>query len=191
MPDPWFRHSKAWDRLLQSPPVSQKYPFQEVAYQRLTENAPYCNPGPSVAVGPAPSSLSLSFPNCCWGLWRKRVESYPDCHEGCFEDTSKGVLLSDWVLERVALSFIRGSSRPRDWTHISHVSCIRRRDLYHERHLGRPWLRKWKSEVTQSCPTLCDPIDCSLPGSSVYGIFQALVLEWTATSFSMTEKSTH
>lgn len=45
MPDPWFRHSKAWDRLLQSPPVSQKYPFQEVAYQRLTENAPYCNPG--------------------------------------------------------------------------------------------------------------------------------------------------
>ena len=53
MPDPWFRYSKAWDRLLQSPPVSQKHPFQEVAYQRLTENAPYCNPGSSMAVGPS------------------------------------------------------------------------------------------------------------------------------------------
>ena len=34
------------------------------------------------------------------------------------------------------------------------------------------------SEVTQSCPTLCDPMDCSLPGSSIHGIFQARVLEW-------------
>ena len=43
--------------------------------------------------------------------------------------------------------------------------------------------RKW-SEVSQSCPTLCDPVDCSLPGSSVHGIFQARVLEWIAISFS-------
>ena len=35
---------------------------------------------------------------------------------------------------------------------------------------------KKRNEVTQSCPTLCDPIDCSLPGSSVHGIFQARVL---------------
>ena len=35
-----------------------------------------------------------------------------------------------------------------------------------------------ESEVTQSCPTLIDPMDCSLPGSSVHGIFQARVLEW-------------
>ena len=41
-----------------------------------------------------------------------------------------------------------------------------------------------QSEVTQSCPTLCDPMDCSLLGSSVYGIFQARVLEWVAISFS-------
>ena len=40
------------------------------------------------------------------------------------------------------------------------------------------------SEVAQSCLTLCDPMDCSLPGSSVHGIFQAIVLEWTAISFS-------
>ena len=35
----------------------------------------------------------------------------------------------------------------------------------------------------QSCPTLCDPLDCSLPGSSVHGIFQARILEWVAISF--------
>ena len=39
---------------------------------------------------------------------------------------------------------------------------------------------KSESEVVQSCPTLCDPMDCSLPGSSVHGIFQARVLEWGA-----------
>ena len=38
-------------------------------------------------------------------------------------------------------------------------------------------------EVAQSCPTLCDPMDCSLPGSSVHGIFQAIVLEWIAISY--------
>ena len=37
-----------------------------------------------------------------------------------------------------------------------------------------------KSEVAQSCPTLSDPMDCSLPGSSIHGIFQARVLEWGA-----------
>ena len=41
-----------------------------------------------------------------------------------------------------------------------------------------------RSEVTQLCPTLCNPVDCSLPGSSVHGIFQARVLEWVAISFS-------
>ena len=41
---------------------------------------------------------------------------------------------------------------------------------------------KW-SEVAQSCPTLCDPVDCSLPGSSVPGILQARILEWAAISF--------
>ena len=38
--------------------------------------------------------------------------------------------------------------------------------------------------VTQSCPTLCDPMDCSLPDSFVHGILQARILEWDAISFS-------
>ena len=41
-----------------------------------------------------------------------------------------------------------------------------------------------KSEVAQSCWTLCDPMDCSLPGSAIHGIFQARALEWGAISFS-------
>ena len=41
-----------------------------------------------------------------------------------------------------------------------------------------------ESEVAQSCPTLSDRMDCSLPGSSVHGIFQAEVLEWGAIAFS-------
>ena len=45
--------------------------------------------------------------------------------------------------------------------------------------------RKKESEVPQSSPTLCGPVDFKVPGSSTYGIFQARVLEWVAISFSM------
>ena len=44
--------------------------------------------------------------------------------------------------------------------------------------------KKSKSQVAQSCLTLCNPMDCSLPGSSVHGIFQARILEWIAIAFS-------
>ena len=52
---------------------------------------------------------------------------------------------------------------------------------------------KSESEVAQSCPTLCDPMDCSPPSSSVHGIFQARVLEWVAIAFSniYTHTQTH
>ena len=46
---------------------------------------------------------------------------------------------------------------------------------------------KSESEVAQSCPTLSDPMDFSLQGSSVHGIFQAKVLEWGAIAFSDTD----
>ena len=111
----------------------------------------------------------------------------------------------------------RESSQPRDQTHVSNISCIDRRVLYHcccqvasvvsdsvqphrrqPTRLPYPWDSpgkntgvgchfllqcmkvKSESEVAQSCPTLSDPIDCSPPGSSVHGIFQARVLEWGA-----------
>ena len=86
------------------------------------------------------------------------------------------------ILEWVATPFSRGLSWLRDWTW---VSCIagRRFTLWATREPYTLFSLK-KSEVTQSCLTLCDPMDCSLPGSSVHGIFQARVLDWVAISFS-------
>ena len=54
------------------------------------------------------------------------------------------------------------------------------------RHVGSqlPKEGRKEGEVSQSCLTLCDPMDCSLPGSSVHGIFQARILEWVAFPFS-------
>ena len=43
---------------------------------------------------------------------------------------------------------------------------------------------EWVSEVTQLCPTLCNPMGCTLPDSSIHGNFQARILEWVGTSFS-------
>ena len=63
-----------------------------------------------------------------------------------------------------------GFSRQEHWSGLPFPS------LMHE--------RKSESEVAQSCLTLRDPVDCSLPGSSVHGIFQSRVLEWGAIAFS-------
>ena len=71
------------------------------------------------------------------------------------------------ILEWVAISFSRESSPPRDQTH---VSCT-----------AGGFFKKVKS---LSCVQLCNPVDCSLPGSSVHGILQERILEWVAISFS-------
>jgi len=73
----------------------------------------------------------------------------------------------------------RGSSWPRDRTC---VSCIGRRVFSF-------FFNHWATTAMslQSCPTLCNPMDCSLPGFSVHGILQARTLEWVAISFSTTE----
>ena len=61
-------------------------------------------------------------------------------------------------------------------------------DLTEAEDIKKRWLKctesERESEVAQQCPTLCDPMDCSLPGSSLHGIFQARILEWVAISFS-------
>ena len=48
-----------------------------------------------------------------------------------------------------------------------------------------------KSEVAQSCPTLCNPVDCSPPGSSIHGILQARILEWVAISNELLGQLNH
>ena len=99
----------------------------------------------------------------------------------------------------VAISFFRGSSQPRNQTRVSHIAgrCFTvwtTREALVENpgrntgvscHFLQCMKVKSESEVTESCPTLSDPMDCSLPGSSVHGIFQARVLEWGAIAFSI------
>ena len=93
-------------------------------------------------------------------------------------------LLQARVLEWVVMPFSRGSSQPRDRTHVSYISCIGRRVLYHEQHLGSPEMKAAAAAAAakslQSCLTLCDPMDCSPSGSSVHEILQTGILEWIA-----------
>ena len=58
-----------------------------------------------------------------------------------------------------------------------------RQILYHWATWEVPFWYESEGEVAQSCLTLCNPMDCSLPGSSVHGIFQTRILEWVAISF--------
>ena len=62
----------------------------------------------------------------------------------------------------------------------------KKRDIKGERGVGliAQLVCACARSVTQSCPILCDPMDCRLPGSSVHGIFQARILEWVAISYS-------
>ena len=92
------------------------------------------------------------------------------------------VILQVRILEWVVIPFSRGSSRARNQTR---VSCITG-GFFTSWATGKPLIphKNKTSEVAQSCPTLCDPMDCSLQRSTVHGIFQARVLEWAAISFS-------
>ena len=83
-----------------------------------------------------------------------------------------------WWTGRPGVLHSLGSQRVgHDWVtelNSMHVQALSRISLRNE--------MKW-NEVVQSCLTLCNPRDCSLPGSSVHGIFQAIVLEWISISF--------
>ena len=100
------------------------------------------------------------------------TQSYPNLWDlmGC--SFSVHQILQVGILEWVAIPFSRGSSWPRVQTQ---VSCI----------AGR-FFAVWATSEVKSLNRvwLCDPTDCTLPGSSVHGIFQAIVLEWIAISFS-------
>ena len=89
-------------------------------------------------------------------------------------------ILQARILEWVVVPLSGGSSQPRDRTQ---VSCIAS-GYFTNWILDTSQVICLLSEVAQSCLTLCDPMNCSLPGSSVHGILQAVVLEWIAISFS-------
>ena len=74
------------------------------------------------------------------------------------------------------MKYVTWNTSPCKWSMLKKSSIIK--------IFERPFIVCEVSEVAQSCPTLCNPVDCSLPGFSVHGILQARVLEWVAISFS-------
>ena len=105
-----------------------------------------------------------------------------------FDDSPPGSsvhgILQARILEWIAILFFRGSSQPRDGTCVSCIAsrfftiwAIREAQMLYTSPLS-------DSEVTQSCLTLCDPMDCSPPASSGHGILQARILEQVAISYS-------
>ena len=101
-------------------------------------------------------------------------------------------ILQAIILEWVAISFSRGSSRTRDRTQVSRIvgRCF---NLWvtREAHRNTAAAAAAAAKSLQSCPTLCDPIDGSPPGSPVPGILQARTLEWVAISFSNRNTTTY
>ena len=91
---------------------------------------------------------------------------------------------------RWEMLWIKGKKLTRGWAEQGKSHWIASRKPSYTMCLFPPKLqkqqRKWKkeSEVAQACLTLCDPVDCTPPGSSVHGILQAWILEWVAISFS-------
>ena len=115
------------------------------------------------------------------------------CHPMEQSSTGSSVqeVLQAGILEWVAMFSSRSFSPPRDLnSHLLHLSHCQAGFLplkppgKSKRCCKVKWTElKW-SEVAQSCLTLCDPVDCSLPGSSAHGILHARILEWVAISFS-------
>ena len=95
---------------------------------------------------------------------------FPGEHQAC---SSLGQASSCRLLAQMVTG--QASSEPSSQAHMPPLTVLT--DLLY-------FLPESESEVPQSCATLCNPMDYSLPGSSVHGIMQARVLEWVAISFS-------
>ena len=104
-----------------------------------------------------------------WALSIRSVESYPLDHEGS----------PSFPFEQLTVYACWGNIKSQSLTWDCRLSCGQATNLNCIFSAS-----EWVSEVAQSCPTLCDPVDCSPPSSSVHGILQARVLEWVASSFS-------
>ena len=86
-----------------------------------------------------------------------------------------------------ALTISKSLAYSRSSLNTSGIKCVNRQAIgvwNKDDELSPICKYDWKVLVTQLHPTLCDPMDCSLPGYSVHGILQARILEWVAISFS-------
>ena len=101
-----------------------------------------------------------------------------DCKPPCQDPLS--MKFSRQELEWVAISYSKESFWPRDRTHVSYVPCIGRCFLYH----CIMKVHEWKLLSSVWLFTLCNLMDCTLPGSSAHRILQARILEWVAVPFT-------
>ena len=93
-------------------------------------------------------------------------------------------ILQARILEWVAMPSTRGSSRPEEQTCVSYVPCTGRQVLCYLGSLIYICSGSSSGVSHSAILTLCDPLNCSPPGSSVHGILQARVREWVAIPFS-------
>ena len=113
-------------------------------------------------------------------FWRLSSKYYIEGISMCLSDVSSLLLLLLSCFSRVRLCATprwQPTRLPRPWDSPGKNTGVGCHFLLHCMKV------KSESEVTQSCLTLNDPMDCSLPGSSIHGIFQARVLEWGAIAF--------
>ena len=100
----------------------------------------------------------------------------------------------EWLRQRLSNAFHGNQNKKcilhfNTYTHVHTHTCMitHHADTHNwNKTFTKQWvtITMWsESEVTQSCPTLCDPMDCSPPGSSIHGIFQARGLAWGAISY--------
>ena len=115
-------------------------------------------------------------------LFRKEKQFTRDIK--CYEFLSKYLVYSLLLLLLSCFSHVQLCATPQTAAHQAPLSLGFSRQ---EHWSGLPFpspMHESESEVALSCPTRRDPMDCSLPGSSIHGIFQARVLEWGAIAFS-------
>ena len=141
--------------------LNLKYPLICYCSLLYAMNIYWAWPCPSEQ-GPVSPPVSLSHEEASINLWTSFI---------------RGLLL----LSR--FSHVRLCAAPRTAAHQAPLSLgFSRQEHWSGLSFPSPMLES-ESEVVQSCPALSDPMDCSLPGSSVHGIFQVRVLEWVAISF--------
>ena len=138
--------------------------------------------------------MKMRIEHCMCCVCAKSLQSCPtlcDPVDCSLPDSSVHRILQAKILEWVAISFSRGSSKPRDQTHISMFPALAGRFFTTsatEYYINNRILVILSllsdtyvcTQSLQSCPTLCDTMDCSPPGSSVHGILQARILQWVA-----------
>ena len=130
------------------------------------------------------TKIMASGPITSWEIDGETVETVSDFIFGGSKITADGDCSHEikrrLVLGRKVMTNLDSIFKSRDITLPTKVRLVKAMVFPVVTYGCESWTVKKVSEVIQSCPTLCNPVDCSPPGSSVHGILQARTLEWVA-----------